>query len=109
MAPRLDVSDLYNDAYTQYIQAYRRQVELVASEIFLEHLVDATGTLKPLEQRPEAAPSRTAYNFCCKLVDYFKDKGELAASADGAQHVADSVRDRVAQGEAIGASTRPVL
>jgi SAM-dependent methyltransferase len=109
MARRLDVSDLYDDAYTEYIQAYRRQVELVASEILLDHFVNADGTLKPFDDRPEAAPSRTAYNFRRKLTEYFTDKGELLPGPDGTRVVAESVRQRVADREAIGAVTQPVL
>ncbi|WP_165373503.1 class I SAM-dependent methyltransferase [Sorangium cellulosum] len=109
MRQRLDLTDLYHDAYTAYVEAFRRQTELVASEILLEHLLDQSGAVKALEGRPEAAPSVTAYQFHKKLLDYFSDKGELIPGEDGRLLPSEAVRRRVADKESASAADRATL
>lgn len=109
MRQRLDVTDLYNDAYTAYIEAFRRQTELVASEILLEHLVDPSGAVRGLDDRPESAPSVTAYQFRRKLLDYFSDKGDLTQDPSGRLVPSEAVRQRVAEKESIALADRAIL
>jgi SAM-dependent methyltransferase len=109
MRHRLNVSDLYNDAYTAYIEAFRRKVELVASEILLEQFLDPHGAVKAFDARPEAAPSITAHHFRRKLLEYFIDKQDLTRGPDGRLVVSEAVRARVAAKDSAAAKDRAVL
>lgn len=106
---RIDLTDQYDAKYTAYIEAFRSQVELVATEILLTHFLDEKGFVKMPKEHPEQAPSVTAWNFSKKLVGYFLDKEELVSAGDGAVVPSATTRARLTQKEEIGARNRPHL
>jgi SAM-dependent methyltransferase len=89
---RLDLTDVYDGAYTSYIAAFRRKTASVASAVLVEHLLDGDGVVRGFADSPEAAPSVAAYYFRKKLIDYFCDRRDLTPESSGGLVATEAVR-----------------
>jgi SAM-dependent methyltransferase len=94
--PRVDLSDVYDDAYTEEINIYRRFVTVFINQIFDRHFVQ-TGLIKQKIFReltdPEFHSSLTAYHFTCKILEYFLRKGDLAIDPKGYLTICQPIMD----------------
>lgn len=109
MKANIDLSDVYTASYTTFIEAFRRQVEVLASSIFCEFFVDDVGRVRVFDDAPAAAPSVTAYQFRKKLFSYFEDKDELSVNSDGRRVVAPALRERAKTLAEVTEANRPIL
>ncbi|MCP4751020.1 MAG: class I SAM-dependent methyltransferase [Proteobacteria bacterium] len=93
----IDLTDVYDDDYTQEIESYRHFVSIFIDQIFARHLLE-TGLIRQKTwdrlTDPESHPSPTAYHFIKKLLEYYLDRGDLTVSADNSLVLENPITDR---------------
>ncbi len=82
----IDLSDVYDEAYKKEIDDYRHFVSILVNQIFKRHFIDS-GLLEEKNCQelldPENHPTKTAYFFIKKLLEYYLDRGNLSQSDEG--------------------------
>lgn len=84
MHERVDVQDLYDQAFLRGIEDGMRLAERVARQIYLRYLAEDHRPYRTIfGDEPATAPERCAYYFKKRLFDYLIDKGDLTSRDDG--------------------------
>jgi SAM-dependent methyltransferase len=78
MRERVDIQDLYGEAYLRGAEEGRRLAERVARQVYLRYLTHDRRPYRTLLGEEPATPNeRSAYYFKKWLLDYLIDKGDL--------------------------------
>ncbi len=92
----IDLTDVFDEDYSNEINTYRHFVSIFINQIFLHHF-EKKGLLKKRTYRqltdPESHPSLTAYHFTRKMLEYYLDKGYISIADDDYLIIQRSVVD----------------
>lgn len=95
--PDIDLTDVYNDAYSQEIESYKRFVTVFIDQIFVRHFIEP-GRLEAMSYHQltdlDIHPSLTAYHFTRKILAYYLAQGKLAVNDDSYLSVLQPITDR---------------
>jgi len=95
--PDIDLSDVYDDAFSSEIETYRHYTSIFVDQIFVHHFVE-TGLITEKSHSelvdPDSHPSLTAYHFTCKLIAYYLDRGILTVAENGYLSVKHELEDQ---------------
>jgi SAM-dependent methyltransferase len=92
----IDLSDVYNDGFSEELDTYRRFVAVIVKQIFSWHFIN-TGLIEeksyPEISDPDFHPSLTAFHFTRKMIEYFLDTGNLIVTDEDFLTVAQPIED----------------
>lgn len=98
----IDLSNEYNDEFSEEIRIYRNFVSRFIDQIFSRHFI-TTALIKEktyLELRDlDFHPSLTAFYFTRKMLDYYQDAGSLVVNDQGYLEIAKEIVDKDPQDE----------
>ncbi|MBU2643907.1 class I SAM-dependent methyltransferase [bacterium] len=92
----IDLSDIYNDAFTHEIDTYRQWVSIFVNQIFSRHFIKTSFMNSKTYAEiidPDAHPSPTACHFTRKIIAYFLDRGNLVVTDNGTLFLAQPIAD----------------
>ncbi len=94
--PYIELSDVYDDAFSREIETYRHYTSIFVDQIFVRHFVE-TGLIKNKSHSelvdPDSHPSLTAYHLTCKMITYYLDRGSLTVAENGFLSIEHKMED----------------
>ncbi len=94
--PNIDLSDVYNEAFTQEVNTYRRFVTIFINQIFIRHFIETDLINQHTYQELvdlDFHSSLTAYHFTRKILEYYLDEGDLRIDENGLLNLVHSIVD----------------
>ncbi len=95
--PDIELSDVYDNVFSDEIKVYRHYTSIFIDQIFIHHFVES-GLIRKKSYaelvNPDSHPSLTAYHFTSKLIDYYLDRGILTVVGNGYLSVEHELEDK---------------